>query len=64
MPPSLRVEWVEAQARFGWFRHDGRFAYDKAPAAFDISWCGSRHDQDIADSYVDVLQRHDGDRGG
>jgi hypothetical protein len=39
-------------------------AYDKAPAALDISWCGSRHNQDIAGSYVDELQRYDGDRGG
>jgi len=39
-------------------------AYDKASAARDVSWRGSRHHQDIADSYVDVLRRHDGDRGG
>src|SRR6266436_4899043 len=39
-------------------------AYDNAPAALDISWCGSCHHQDIADGCVDVLQRHDGDRGG
>jgi hypothetical protein len=42
----------------------GYSAHDKAPAALDISWCGSRHHQDIADCYVDVLQRRDGDRGG
>src|SRR5258707_15533975 len=41
----------------------GYSAYDNAPAALDISRCGSRHHQDSADSCVDMLQRRDGDRG-